>query len=235
MNMKKTIISLLLALSVLTGVGVTARADGALDGGTVSFDGRRLSSDFSPASLTGTAALQPGDDTAITIAVKNAHSERADFWVKNEILKSFLDSEKGGVYSYSLRFVNADGSVRELFSGERVGGLDAEGNSLGGLRDVNELLRDYLYLGTIPAGGTGTLELSLKLDGETHTNDYMDTLAKLRLSFAVELDGGRVVRTGDETKLLPYLTAAAISGAVLLVLAVRSLEKKKKQRGGQGT
>jgi len=44
-----------------------------------------------------------------------------------------------------------------------------------------------------------------------------------------------VVRTGDETKLLPYLTAAAISGAVLLALAIRSLEKKKKQRGGQGT
>ena len=234
--MKKTIISLFLALSVLTGLGAPIRADGALEGGTVRFDGRRLTADFSPASLRGRAdALQPGDDVTITIELKNAHGESADFWAKNEILKSFLDSEKGGVYGYSLRFENADGSVRELYRSERVGGLDAQGNSLGGLKEINGQLRDYFYLGTVPAGGTGTLELTLKIDGETNTNDYMNTLAKLRLSFAVELDGERVVSTGDETRLLPYLTAAAISGAVLLALAIRKLEKKKKERGGQGT
>ena len=233
--MKKTIISLLLALSVLAGPGLRVWADGAHDGGTVTFDGKRLSSSFSPALLTGAAgALQPGDDAAITITVKNAHSESVDFWVKNEILKSFLEEEKGGCYTYSLRFVNADGSVNELYSGERVGGLDAAGNSLGGLKELNELLRDYLYLGTIPSGKAGELEIFLKIDGETHGGDYMNTLAKLRLSFAAALSGGRVVRTGDETKLLPYLTAAALSGAVLLALAVRRLERKKRQ-GGQKT
>ena len=43
----------------------------------------------------------------------------------------------------------------------------------------------------------------------------------------------KVVRTGDYTDTLPYIFAAAISGVVLLVLAVYSLRERRRQRGGR--
>ena len=49
----------------------------------------------------------------------------------------------------------------------------------------------------------------------------------------MELTSSKVVKTGDDTNTMPYLTASAISGVVLLVLAIVSMEKNRKKQGGQ--
>ena len=91
---------------------------------------------------------------------------------------------------------------------------------------------DYVYLGEIGPGKTGELKLYFKLDGETKGNAYKNSFAQLKLNFAVELTSSKVVKTGDDTNTMPYLTASAISGVVLLVLAFVSLgNNRKKQRG----
>ena len=71
----------------------------------------------------------------------------------------------------------------------------------------------------------------MKLDGETQGNGYQDTLADLNMRFAVEIVPSKdVIKTGDETEILPYVIAAAVSGALLMVIAVVRV-KSRKQRG----
>ena len=237
--MKKTFISLLLILALLMSLGLAVNADESnpyktIEGGTVLFDGKTITGSYSSETLSGAAgSLQPGDDAKITIVVRNSHNESTDWWLKNEILQSFLNSEKGGAYTYKLTFTDSAKKKNVIYSSERVGGSEkASDKSKSGLKDVNDTLKDYVFLGTLPAGESGKLELYIQLEGESQINAYENTLAKLKLNFAVELTKDRIVRTGDDTNLMPYLTASAISGVVLLLLAVVSLEKnRKKQRG----
>ena len=238
--MKKTFISLLLILALVMSLGLAAYADESnpyktIEGGTVIFDGKTITGSYSSETLTGAAgSLQPGDDAKITIVVRNSHNESTDWWLKNEILDSFLSSEKGGAYTYKLTFTGSDNKENVIYSSERVGGSEESSDtSKSGLKDVNDTLKDYVFLGTLPAGKSGKLELYILLEGETQSNAYENSLASLKLKFAVELTKDRIVKTGDDTNIMPYLTASAISGVVLLLLAILNLEKNRKKQGGQ--
>ncbi len=223
--MKKTFLSLLLVMSMLLSLGLGAFAAGD-PGGTVIFDGTKLISSYTKFEDI-VSSLEPGDDGTIVIKLTNSFKESADWWLKNEILKNFLASEAGGAYTYKLSFIAPGGGEKVIYDSDRIGGETG-----GGLKEVNSALKDYVYLGEIGPGKTGQLKLYFKLDGETKGNAYKNSFAKLKLNFAVELTSSKVVKTGDDTNTMPYLTASAISGAVLLVLAFVSLgNNKKKQRG----
>ena len=223
--MKKTFLSLLLVMSMLFSLGLGAYAAGEA-GGTVLFDGEKLISSYTKfEDIAG--SLEPGDDGTIVIKLTNGFKESADWWLKNEILKNFLASEAGGAYTYKLTFLAPGGSEKTIYDSDRIGGETG-----GGLKEVNSSLKDYVYLGEIGPGKTGELKLYFKLDGETKGNAYKNSFAQLKLNFAVELTSSKVVKTGDDTNTMPYLTASAISGGVLLVLAFVSLgNNRKKQRG----
>ncbi|MDO5476543.1 MAG: hypothetical protein Q4F43_05450 [Eubacteriales bacterium] len=45
--------------------------------------------------------------------------------------------------------------------------------------------------------------------------------------------GSNVVRTGDETNMVPYFIAAGISGIFVLFLAIYSLRERRRQEGGK--
>ncbi len=234
--MKKTFISLLLILALVMSLGLAAYADESnpyksIEGGTVLFDGKTIIGSYSSETLSGAAgSLQPGDDAKITIVIKNSHNETTDWWLKNEILKNFLASEAGGAYTYKLTFTDPDGKETVIYSSARVGGTGAAAD---GLKDVNSSLKDYVFLGKLPAGKSGKLVLYIQLEGETQSNAYKNSLAALKLNFAVELTKDKIVKTGDDTNIMPYLTASAVSGVVLLLLAILSLEKNRKKQGGQ--
>ena len=106
--MKKTIISLLLILALVLSLGLSVYADetnpdASIEGGTALFDGKTITGSYSSETLAGTAgALQPGDDAKITIYVKNAHTESADCWLKNEILKRGRIPYYGTAFSHIL-------------------------------------------------------------------------------------------------------------------------------------
>ncbi len=82
--------------------------------------------------------------------------------------------------------------------------------------------------------------LEIALDGETQGNAYQNTLADLQMNFAVALGGTdsepggskrtKIVKTGDETELIPYLAAMGISGFLLLLLGIYSRKQHKKEQ-----
>lgn len=120
----------------------------------------------------------------------------------------------------------------------------------------------YFYLGEIPSGKGGKVVLTVGLDGETLGNAYQERIANLLMRFAVEpqptgstqyktvkrvivndqvvyldedgvpLAGNDIVMTGDETDLFPYVLAACLSGALLLIVAFFGAKDRKKEEEG---
>lgn len=225
----------------------------------VSFNGKKLESNFDNKDVVDQAKdLLPGDGVTMELSLKNASGRPANWYLSNEIVKSFEEpgggtagravSASGGAYTYILTYVDASGS-QELYNSNRIGGESKEN---AGLREVEESLKDYLYLGRLNAGQEGALRLEVILDGETQGNDYAETLASLKLNFAVEevpepaAQGGGSegrtehrtvtqyvltgVQTGDESS--PFLWTAALgSGLLLLMLCIGRL---RKDIGGDG-
>ena len=129
-----------------------------------------------------------------------------------------------------------------LFSSDTVGGENTIGG--GGLNEVNSALKDYFYLDTLSSGQSGSVELTVALDGETQGNDYQNTLADLQVNFAVQLNDTATpnqpskntstwVKTGDDTNLVPYFIAAGAGGVLLLGLGAYSISMRKKDKKGE--
>lgn len=186
--------------------------------------------------------LQPGDDATFTVTLKHEHGTKADWYMSNEVIKSLEDARtsyatdandpKDSAYEYLLTYTGANGKERTLYDSKTVGGDNAEG-----LNEATEALEDFFYLDTLSKGQTAKVNLKVSLDGETEGNDYFDTLAQLKMKFAVELQPDtpdtprrKIVRTGDETNLLPFYLAMVVSGTLLAVLAVQGIRERKSER-----
>jgi len=285
--MKKRIFSFLLIVLMIQMllVSVSAQTFYGKEGWKVVFTPEEeMQSNFSTADWNDPiSGLQPGDDVYLTVDLTNEHQETTDWYMENEIIKSLEDQSSnenthGGAYTYELYYDSTSGVHRDLFSSDTVGGesvLETEQKRREGLNEATNNLEEYFYLDTLPNGQGGTVTLHVALDGETQGNDYQDTLAQLRLRFAVELGATsptptpsntptptpsssvtptpstsvtptptsrvtptptptttRVVKTGDETDLIPYLVVMAVSGLLFLALAIYSLHKRRQARKG---
>lgn len=163
----------------------------------------------------------------------------------------------GGAYEYELTYVDPDGATEILFTSTTVGG-ETTGDRVG-LHGATSGLEDYFYLDTLENGQKGVITLRVELDGETQGNNYQNTLASLQMQFAVDTtvaydrtvtqvveegpgddpgagdngNGGsrtNIVKTGDESNLTPYIFAAAVSGILLLILAIYGVKERRKAR-----
>jgi molybdopterin converting factor small subunit len=201
--------------------------------------------------------LQPGDTAVVTLQLENNNATTTDWYMTNQVLSSLEDSSdaaSGGAYTYILTYTDSAGEVTTLFSSDTVGGDSTEAGE--GLHEADSALSEYFYLDTLALGDQGTITLTVALDGETQGNDYQDTLADLQMNFAVELNAPAettpdtsnegnnsntnnnnntgshttVVKTGDEMELTPFIVAAAISGLLLLFLAIYGITERKKQQ-----
>lgn len=203
----------------------------------------KLETNFNSAELTEVLlGLQPDDNAILSIKLVNRNAQKTDWYMSNDITDLALGGSvsKGGAYSYRLIYRDKSGTDKVLYDSETLGGEN--GNSTG-TELGSDALKDFFYLGTLDTNEQGTVTLEVTLDGETQTNDYQNTLADLQMNFAVELgatDGRgpngtapQIVRTGDETDMLPLYAAMGISGAVLLVLAIFTLKKDKRKRGDE--
>ena len=151
------------------------------------------------------------------------------------IIDSFEQIRKGAsgsAYTYILRY-DGPNNTRTIYESDTVGG---ETTINLGLASATSSLKDYFKLGSLKAGESGKVTLTVALDGETEGNAYQNKLADLKLNFAVELTqttNQDVVKTGDNTQIMPYVIAATISGVLLLVIAflrVSQSRKPKKKR-----
>ena len=229
----------------------------------VAFTGEGMESNFSSADISDAVyALQPGDSVTIRLELENKSSQATDWYMTNQVLSSLEDSSdtaRGGAYAYELSYTDAEGGSNTLYSSESVGGEKETPSGLG-LHEATDGLDEYFRLDTLNPGEEGAVMLTVSLDGETQGNAYQNTLADLRMNFAVESlnltgeggsgggsgteDGGQGapgngnlsystgnVRTGDRSNLILWSGIAFVSGILLLFLAILGFKKNKKEKG----
>lgn len=223
--------------------------------------------------------LQPGDSITFVIDIEHTDPTPADWYMRNFIAKTLeelrnqseqLDGDNRygdyghgqySAYGYHLEYngpvYNADNDTYTengqivLYDSEDVGG-DASDTSQGGLTEATVALEneEYLYLTRLRQNDRGSVTIKVTLDGETEGNAYFDTLAKLKIGFAVEpvetakkttsrttttttTTNRELVRTGDDTDLLPLYIAMVVSGFLFLALAYVSMRERRREREGQ--
>ena len=255
--MKRKMMCLVMAAVMTVGMGTTVSAEDFQGERSwrVEFNGDGVESNFRSSELAEEIyRIQPGDTIELQVGIGNTGSGETDWYMTNEVLQSLEDTQsvaEGGAYGYELVYAAPDGEETVLYSSETVGGEDTAGGE--GLHQATGALEDYFYLGRLESGEEGRVLLTVELEGETQGNDYQDTLARLQMNFAVEevepntvVEQGednvinRVVkkvvttapRTGDPTQMLGLCAAALVSGIVLLILAVVSMNRRRDDRKG---
>ena len=236
--MKKKLFALLLATLLLLSVSVPAFADGAWE---VIYDGSKTLKGQPGVEFTQSLQdIEAGDEATFEVTVKNKGSRTVDWYMLN-IIKQTLEETNGatdGGYTYILSYQPSSGSTRELYNSNRVGGGGQAGYTNPteeGLKEINDALKDYMFLERMAPGKEGKLTLTVALDGESMINSYQAAVAKLQLLFAVEEVETNVVVTGDNpVKLSPAYIGMGISGVVVLLLAidgaVRNARKRKEPK-----
>ena len=233
----KRILCVILSVLVLSA-GVAAQAADDADGSiTVTYTtGGKLTDNYEQSNfLNPVSDMQPGDSVTLTAEIVNQKNVETLWYMSNTIVRSMEESSEGtgSAYSYKLTY-SGPGGEQTIFDSDTVGGEDSEG-----LSEATEGLDDLFYLDTLKAGQSGVVTLEITLDGETEGNDYMNSLAELKMNFGVEERAqststtgnkvGKVVQTGDNTKLFPYYIAMSVSGLLLLVLAADCLRRRRKE------
>ena len=246
--MKKRIFSLMMVMLLVLAIpmGVSAEEYEGSKDWTVSFDGKKLNSNFTSAQMTEEILnIQPGDSITLYVNVRNDAEKKVDLYMTNEVLQTLEDSNnsaEGGAYTYILTYHDPAGEETILYSSDVVGG-EEDGNKAGeGLHQATNGLEDYSYLDRLAKGEEGYVSLYVKLDGETQGNDYQDTLARIKFNFAVELVNDEtitvetivnkdIIKTGDETPIVMFSVITLISGLVFLGLAFVVVNRRRAERG----
>ena len=239
------------AFLFVSSVTVFAEDRKGASGWQVTFDGKKMESNFTSADMSDEAgAMQPGDSVELTVTIKNTFDGEADWYMKNEVLESLEDAgdAAGGAYDYLLTYTDIKGQTTTLYSSEKFGGDGKIGGV--GLHGATNSLQNYFYLDRMGNGESGVVKLKVALDGETLVNDYQNTLARLQMDFATELVSGQTaggdesttpgdpsglrtdrnaVKTGDETKIMRYVVLMFGSGLILLAGGIFLLRRQQEE------
>lgn len=246
--------SILMTLCLMWGVMTPVHADhlDGKEGWTVTYTkGGKLESNFNEEMRDAVEGLQPGDDITLTVTLNSKNKDETDWYMSNEAVKSLEDGSvaSGGAYTYELVYTAPDGTENILYTNRIVGGEDKADDG-DGLHEATEGLKDYVYLGKITNGQTGTVTLNVALDGDTQGNSYRSTSADLNMKFAVEVQPKpetpenktvvnnvivvsqkkrRVVNTGDPGLIPYYIMFAGSSLMFVLCLIVLLKTRQKKE------
>lgn len=249
--MKKRYGCIALAVFLLAGSVLTVHAEDyeRKDGWKAEFTGESIESNFSSKDFAvAVGDLLPSDSITIYVKVKNGSKKVTDWYMSNEVLQSLEDSSpaNGGAYTYELTW-KGTGAKTTLYSNESVGGRDERPANLQGLHEAMDNLEEFFYLDQLSSGEEGQISLRVALNGETQGNNYQNTLARLRLNFAVEeVAAGESVRTtrrgestvvyspeavqtSDPARMMFWSVATLISGLGFLICVVLY---QKRSRGG---
>ena len=192
--------------------------------------------------------LQPGDDVTFKVTYQNQAKETTEWYMLNEVEQTLEKTkaakkvsgtgtpEEGG-YTYELTNYRNDGSAEVLFNSTEqvIGGRDKPENGREGLEEATNALEDWFHIQTLKSGQGGYLILKIAFEGETEVNDYMDTDGIVNMQFAVELEEpegtppSKRVNTGDNTQIMVWVSILMAAGVLLLILAVVSRKRDKKE------
>lgn len=257
--MKKRILCLMTALLLFVSpMSVYAETYHGDDDWYVYFNGKEMIENFTDEEMTETVkGMQPGDDIYLQVHLENKYKETTDWYMTNEVIRTLEESVKvaeGGAYSYLLKYYDVNGKEQVIYDSEVVGGEEDTSKEGLGLHQATNALEEYYYLDRIKEGETGLVTLYVKLEGETQGNDYQDTLAQLKLNFAVELvetganedsyEDEQVivkyieepayvsgVKTGDPSSAIKFSLLALVSGLGFAVTALLLMKKNKQEKG----
>lgn len=243
-RLKEICLAAALILTLSSAVTVLAEDRQGPTGWQVTFDGKKIESNFASSDMSNEAGqMQPGDSVEFTITLKNTYDGKANWYMKNEVLESLEDAGNaaGGAYDYLLTYTDTSGQTTTLYSSEKFGG---EGKINGvGLHGATTTLQNYFYLDQMGNSETGVVKLKIALDGETLVNDYQNTLARLQMDFATEVAENTntpgdttnlspdrdAVKTGDDTEIMRYLLIMLVSGIVLFIGAALLLRRQNEE------
>ena len=215
------------------------------------FENNRMETNFTAKTVAQAVEnLQPGDDMTFSVTYENRSDKTTDWYMENAIEKTLeqtrarktsvsgIGTAENGGYSYELVHVDKNGDEDVLFNsnGTTFGSkADEEVTGREGLKQATNALEDWFYIQTLEPGENGEVILKVALEGETEVNDYMDTDGGLNVRFAVEVpEKGtnkiiKRVNTGDYTRLTMWVAIMMAAAVVLLILAVFSRKKDRKE------
>ena len=239
--MKKKLFAMMSALFVMLGSVMPVMADTKTESYKVVYDGTTMSQNLPTTGYFG--GVEPGDTVKISVELSNTSSQASDWYMENTISKIFETSTSmTGSYIYELTITdNSTKEVTTLYTNKSVGGEKGTG-----LQSVGDYFSDgleWFYIGNIAAGSTATVNLTVKLDGDTQGNDYMNTLGKLKFNFGVEpANVQTITKTGENKKVTTVKTStdtgysiysilACVSGLLLFVLACVMGKNELKKKG----
>ncbi len=249
--MKRKSLSFLLALLLLCSITVFASADPAPGYVTCNTSGKLEESNFNVDQVYD--GLEPGDTRSYTVYIHNANTRTTRWYMSNSVIESLEQNDagklingiQGGAYKYKLEYrgPGTNPTVKTLYDSDQkdshnqfVGGENTGSVSdvPVGLNEATSNLEDYFFLDTLNRGETGTVTLTVSLEGETQDNTYQNTQARILMNFAVELANSRTaVKTSDENNLLPYYIGMVAAGLLFLYLSLDALTDRlyKKRKG----
>ncbi len=186
--MKRLYLNMVLALTLVatsfTANKIDAQAETAGIGWEVTYDGSKITSSYDAANCK-ISNVMPGDTIEYTVQYNNASGAEANFYMNADVVKSLEKGSEatGGAYSYKI---TQSGNEIPLFDSETVGGDADAAIAKVGLDQVNGNEGSYFSLGSLADKASGSVTVSITLDGNSQTNAYMATLAELEIKFGAE-------------------------------------------------
>lgn len=208
--------------------------------------------------------LQPGDSVKFQVRLENQADYDTNWYMTNKVVETLEEdvnnrtSAKDGFYSYRLSYVNPAGEEMVLYNSDAIGSesqyLDEEG-----LHQATNALKDYFFLDMLQPNQVANVYLDIKMDGETEGNEYQDTLAKLKMNFAVEHAQNattttppktgteitksptenenplypsvvQLVQTGDFWLAIAAFLVALSVGLIVLIVAIRRMSRERGEK-----
>lgn len=252
--MKRIIMIIGLITSLLFGTNTVAFAQ---ETPTVTFDGSsEMKYNYDNTQNFGTAfeEMLPGESRTQEILLKNDYTRGVDFYMQQEVIRSFEDTVEASGAAYDISLVLVKGQERTQIFG---GGEDAGriGGDEEGLANLNDAVDGWVYLTDLNAGEVASLQLTVTLDGESNTNAYQDASGTFEFQFRATYDDPETVyekgetqfvtkevkgqntitrirstiKTGDQAPIVLFGASAALAVFVLIFLVVRHRKGKENE------
>ncbi|MBR2780829.1 MAG: hypothetical protein IKD81_05380 [Eubacteriaceae bacterium] len=174
----------------------------------------------------------PGSPVRYTVCIRNDSREDTDWYMLNDVVTSFEEKNKAanGAYEYSLRFIDPSGAETVLYSSKNVG-ADPDWPDAG-LYQTSDALRDYFFLYTLKPSEKAYVVLDMLMDGDTHTNKYMESEGDVKIVFQVVTveKPDPIPDTGYKSKVIGYVTLVL---AFLFLLGITMMIQNRKKAGGR--
>lgn len=188
--MRKKILSIALALTMLMGTALTAFA--AEGNPTVTFSEDKV---LTYSNITETAegsvslgsafeAVLPGETRSQVITLKNDNAQTVDFYMSTAVVQSLEEANKASGAAYEIKLTAGESVLYD----SSLGGYEAsaQGNTEG-LAELNGSLEGDVFVATLEEGQTADVVLTIYFDGEamdnTSVSDYSNAFGALDFNF----------------------------------------------------